>query len=105
MGMITAAERAAGWNQRWIHRAGKLVKVREFADHELCVAEDYMDFRLFHRRSGWTLRSRISEAEAVRTAEAWAGFDWDFDAETEAAAMATRERVVAWMEAQKQCQA
>ena len=88
------------WMRVWVLRWKRVMQVRSFAGHELCVTRDLVEgFQLFHRRSGWVLRTRISDAEAVRLAAAWSEFDWDFDDELQEEARATRARVTEWLAA------
>ena len=73
-----------GWTRVWVHAWKKTVPVRSFAGHELCVARDDAGaFMVFHRRTGWVLRSRGDEAVAVNLAEGWSDLDWDFDEQAE----------------------
>ncbi len=93
-----------GWTRRYVWAWKKNVPCLTFAEGELCVANDpFDDFMLFHRRSGWVLRSRVPYEEAVRLAQAWAGFDWDFEDELETAALVTRTLVVEWLRVDGAC--
>lgn len=94
--MLSAAQE--GWTRVWVFAWRKTETVRTFAGHELCVMREGDEFRLFHRRSGWTLASRISETEAVCLAELWSGLDWDFDEQPECPA-ATRAATVETLKA------